>query len=290
MNAAKIASYLGPERQDTRSETSSSSNDGDVGLTDNQARLLYLIDLHASKAQDREGSDRWIRKQALAVLIYEGIISGIFDYDYAPQSTLIETRRVWINISQEGQSDIELLREEELISALLVSSKSYKPVVLYQVSDKGKELLKDVSRKEKETVNAFAHKPDSRELLKTSWDGESYWLESSSGYRRRSTTTDTEDVSYVSSAYIPQSLRYGGRPTMSNAHRAHESGQAGIDNIRDNDLEEIITLNSVSMIVAEYIPFGANQLVQLNNNVGSTERVQGGFISNVIDGDSSGTA
>ena len=290
MNAAKIASYLGPERQDTRSETSSSSNDGDVGLTDNQARLLYLIDLHASKAQDREGSDRWIRKQALAVLIYEGIISGIFDYDYAPQSTLIETRRVWINISQEGQSDIELLREEELISALLVSSKSYKPVVLYQVSDKGKELLKDVSRKEKETVNAFAHKPDSRELLKTSWDGESYWLESSSGYRRRSTTTDTEDVSYVSSAYIPQSLRYGGRPTMSNAHRAHESGQAGIDNIRDNDLEEIITLNSVSMIVAEYIPFGANQLVQLNNNVGSTERVQGGYISNVIDGDSSGTA
>ena len=77
---------------------------------------------------------------------------------------------------------------------------------------------------------------------------------------------------------------------MSNAHRAHESGQAGIDNIRDNDLEEIITLNSVSMIVAEYVPFGANQIVQLNNNVGSTERVQGGYISNVIDGDSSGTA
>jgi len=77
---------------------------------------------------------------------------------------------------------------------------------------------------------------------------------------------------------------------MSNAHRAQESGLASIDNIRDNDLEEIITLNSVSMIVAEYIPFGANQIVQLNNNVGSTERVQGGYISNVIDGDSSGTA
>jgi len=44
------------------------------------------------------------------------------------------------------------------------------------------------------------------------------------------------------------------------------------------------------MIVAEYIPFGANQIVQLNNNVGSTERVQGGYISNVIDGDSSGMA
>ncbi len=195
-----------------------------------------------------------------------------------------------MNISQEGQSDVELLREEQLISALLVSSKSYKPVVLYQVSDKGQELLKILTRKEKETINAFAHKPDSRELLKISWDGESYWLESSSGYKRRSTTTDTEDVSYVSSAYIPQCLRYGGRPTMSNAHRAHESGQGGIANIRDNDLDEIITLNSVSMIVAEYIPFGSNQIVQLNNNVGSSERVQGGYISNVIDGDSSRTS
>lgn len=31
------------------------------------------------------------------------------------------------------------------------------------------------------------------------------------------------------------------------------------DNIRD-ELDEIITLNSVSIIVAEYIPFGANQV------------------------------
>ena len=260
------------------------------GLTDNQNRLLYLISLHTKKAEDRAGSDRWLRKQALSVLIYEGIIAEIFDYDYAPQSVSVEGRRVWLNFSQEGHSDIELLREEGLVSALLVSSRSHRPVVLYQVSDKGQEILKSLARREKEAVNAFSHKPDSRELLTTSWDGESYWLESSSGYRRRSTTTDAEDVSYVSSAYIPECLRYGGRPTMSNAHRAQEAGQAGIDNIRDNDLEEIVTLNSVSMIVAEYVPFGANQLVQLNNNVGATERVQGGFVANVVDGDASGTA
>lgn len=260
------------------------------GLTSNQNRLLYLIDLHTKKAEDREGSDRWVRKQALSVLIYEGVVAGIFDYDYAPQSALIENRRVWINISQEGQSDIEFLREEELINALIVSSKSFKPVVMYQVSDKGSEFLSRVGRSEKEIVNSFAHKPNSRELLTITWDGKSYWLQSSSGYRKRSTTTDTEDVSYVCSAYIPHCLRYGGRPTLSNAHRAHECGQPGLDSIRDTNLEEIITLNSVSIIVAEYIPFGANQIVQLNNNVGSTERVQGGYISNIIDGDSSGTA
>lgn len=82
-----------------------------------------------------------------------------------------------------------------------------------------------------------------------------------SGYRRKSTITDTEDVSYVSSAYVPQCLRYGGRPTLSNAHRAHESG-VNTNNIRD-ELDEVITLNSVSIIVAEYIPFGANQVTSL---------------------------
>ena len=42
----------------------------------------------------------------------------------------------------------------------------------------------------------------------------------------------TEDVSYVSSAYIPLCLRQGGRPTLSNAHRAHESA-AGEVQIKD---------------------------------------------------------
>ena len=45
----------------------------------------------------------------------------------------------------------------------------------------------------------------------------------------------------------------------------------------------------MSIIVAEYIPFGANQVVQMNNNLGSTERVQGGFFTAMIDEDSSGT-
>ena len=212
----------------------------------------------------------------------------VFDYDYAPTSQLILNRRVWVNVSHEGQSDVEFLREEELICALHVSSRSYKPVLCYQISDRGRELVRHISRREKSVVDDFAHLRGSRELLKAVWDGDFYWLQSSSGYRRKSTVTETEDVSYVSSAYIPQCLRYGGRPTISNAHRAHESGIAACDNIRDHDLDQIITLNSVSVIVAEYIPFGANQMVQLNNNVGANELIQGGFVSPAIDEDAAG--
>ena len=107
------------------------------------------------------------------------------------------------------------------------------------------------------------------------------------GYRRQSTVTETEDVSYVSSAYVPQCLRHGGRPTLSNAHRAHECATSD-SNIRD-ELDEVITLNSVSVIVSEFVPFGANQIVQLNHNLGSTERVQGGFYTALIDEDAAGT-
>ncbi len=247
--------------------------------------MISLYTRRATPGTDEK--DEWVRKPALIVLIYEGIVAGVLDYDYAPASALIENRRIWMNISQEGKSDIEFLREEELVNGLQMSSKSFQPITCYQISDKGKELVKRVSRKEKEAVHEFVYARGTRELLTIQWDGVNYYLISQSGYRRKSTITETEDVSYVSSAYIPQCLRYGGRPTLSNAHRAHESGV----NVQNNldELDEVITLNSVSIIVAEYIPFGANQIVQLNNNVGSTERCQGGFISPAQDANSAAT-
>jgi hypothetical protein len=250
--------------------------------------LLYMISLYSHKAAPgTDEKERWVRKPALIVLIYEGILKGVLDFDYAPASACIENRRIWMNVSQEGKSDVEFLREEELVNGLQMSSKSFQPITCYQISEKGKELVKRISRKEKEAVHEFVYARGTRELLHVKWDGINYYLVSASGYKRKSTITEVENVSYVSSAYIPQCLRYGGRPTLSNAHRAHESSVSA-DNIQ-NELDEVITLNSVSIIVAEYIPFGANQIVQLNNNVGSTERVQGGFISPAVDADAAGT-
>ncbi len=233
--------------------------------------MISLYSKRAPECGSVEETGQWIRKPALVVLLYEGVAAQVLDYDYAPQSELIENRRVYLNISQEGKSDVEFLREEELVNGLHVASRSYKPLTCYQISEKGLEIVKKIGRREKEAVHRFVYVPDTRDLLQVVWNGDAYWLESLSGFRRMSTIMDTEDVSYVSSAYIPQCLRYGGRPTLSNAHKAHESGVNTADNIR-HKLDEVITLNSVSIIVAEYIPFGANQIVQLNNSVGSTER------------------
>lgn len=63
---------------------------------------------------DNENISRWISYYVCIVLIYEGIIKNIFDYDMAPMSLQIGRRRIFINISQEGKDDIEDLVEEYL--------------------------------------------------------------------------------------------------------------------------------------------------------------------------------
>ena len=80
-----------------------------------------------------------------------------------------------------------------------MSSKSFQPITCYQIADKGIELVKRISRKEKEAVHEFVYAKGTRELLEVHWDGSSYYITSASGYHRRSTITETEDVSYVSS-------------------------------------------------------------------------------------------
>jgi len=275
------------DSDDDDSESAGSASN--TGLTEAQNRLLYLISLYTHAARTEDEKEEWIRKQAVQVLIYEGIVLQVLDYDYAPSSEMIGLRRAYFNVSQEGKSDLDFLREEELLNGLKLSSKEYQPITCYQISEKGEEVLKKLGKQDREAVHEMVYEPGTRELLKVTWDegDEVFYLVSATGYRRKSTVMNTEDVSYVSSAYIPQCLRHGGRPTLSNAHRAHECGQ-GDSAIRD-ELDEVITLNSVSVIVSEFIPFGTNNIVQLNNNIGSTERVQGGFFTANIDKDTSGT-
>jgi len=62
----------------------------------------------------------------------------------------------------------------------------------------------------------------------------------------------------------------------------------GESNIRD-ELSEVLTLNDVNIMIGEFIPFGANHILSLNMKLGSTERVQGGFFTALVDDDSGGT-
>jgi WD repeat-containing protein 35 len=268
-----------------------------TGLTTNQNRLLYLISLYTHPAQTADEQEGWLRKTSLHILIYESIRAKALDYDYAPSSVMIGNRRVFINVSQEGRSDVDYLREEELLNGLKLQSREFHPVTCYQVSEKGLELIAKLGRKDRAAIEEVCYAPASKDLLHSRWEDEEakFILECEKSerdgrtvreneYSRPSDVGYIEDVSYVSSAYVPQCLRRkGGRPTMSNAHKASLCRKSS--NIRD-ELDEVLNLSSVSIVVAEYIPAGANQIVQMNDNLGSMDRVQGGFFTQVVDSDS----
>ena len=88
-------------------------------------------------------------------------------------------------------------------------------------------------------------------------------------------------MSYVSSPYLPASLRRWGRENKRNDGRVDDL-KGAVNNIKD-ELDENITIDDVRILIGEWIPMGANQMVALNDKLGSSERVQGGFFTSVVD-------
>ena len=52
-----------------------------------------------------------MRYQPLLVLMYECIVRGVFDYDYAPASAMVHGKRIYMNVTQEGRDHLEDLVE-----------------------------------------------------------------------------------------------------------------------------------------------------------------------------------
>ena len=84
-------------------------------LEETHMMLLYMIhlysDVEVTGGEDSGSSARWVRDTPLLVLIYEGIVAELLDYDYAPASVKVGRRRVFMNITQEGRDDLDDLRE-----------------------------------------------------------------------------------------------------------------------------------------------------------------------------------
>jgi hypothetical protein len=70
-------------------------------------------------------------------------------------------------------------------------------------------------------------------------------------------------------------------------HRAGEAA-SGESNIKD-DLSEAIHLAHVNLLVGEWIAFGSNQIVALNERLGAMDRCQGGLFTSKIDTDPTAT-
>lgn len=257
-------------------------------LTSDHIRLLYLIHAYTGV----EGKEEvWIRRLPLLVLVYEGIVQGVFEYDYAPAREVVDGSGAFFNISQEGKDHFDDLRDAGFVTALKLSSKKYTSTVSVRVSSRGKRKLeRSMTAEDREAIEDLIFAPKSlrtpEDLLKVRFekdeDGEGHFvLFSESGYEKDSSITEIESVSYVSSPFLPETLRSWGRNCSSNSMFVHEL--KGAASTLKDDLDENITLDNVRMLLGEFVPMGSNQLVSLNEKIGSSERVQGGFFTSEMD-------
>ncbi|TYZ61725.1 hypothetical protein PybrP1_008338 [[Pythium] brassicae (nom. inval.)] len=261
-------------------------------------KVLLCISKYARQSPSVRTPETWIRQVALLVLLYEGVDQGALAFDYAPTLVWIAhegvTERRWLRVSQEAKSVIDDLWEAKLLNGLKLSSVDYQPVTAYQVSGRGMAIAAQIPASLQAAANRFLYPPRSRdellalqpgeqELLHVRYNGAEFEL-SSGAYTKVSGITDSEDVSYVSSPYIPSCLRsnsaYRVEPT-SNASRAAECAHG--HSMMFRDAVESIVLAQVRALVGEWMPFGANQIAALNERLGAMERCQGGLFSAKID-------
>ena len=259
-------------------------------FSDEHWKVLYLISKYSKLAELATDKERWVRQLSILVLIYEGIVAGKLDYDYAPASIFLEGKRVYINLTQEGKDNIDDLLEVGLIRHLRMVMKDNQSVVSYQVTVEGLEMLpQKLTRDLRAEVDEFIYAPDTEELLLVEYDGEVFTLKSERGTLGRvSSILETEDVSYVTSPYLPYTLRDAAVPLHSNAYRALEAAQ-GESNLKD-ELDVTVSLSKIVVMVGEWIPFGCNHLLELSAKLGVKDRTAGGYLTPEVDMKSSETA
>jgi hypothetical protein len=111
-------------------------------LTTEHYKILDLVSKYSQFAERVTDNERWVRFQPLLVLMYECIVSGVFDYDYAPASAMVQGKRIYLNVTQEGRDNLDDLVEAKLIRALRTITEDKQPVVAYQITEDGLERLR----------------------------------------------------------------------------------------------------------------------------------------------------
>jgi len=243
-------------------------------------------------------TQRWLRELPALVLIYEGILREVFDYDYAPEAEKVfGGARMYMNISEEGRDDLDDLRELGFLEALKVTSETYEHSTLLKISESGIEFLRRVSAPDggltsemRALVEALVYENDD-ELLEVRFDKpqQSFYLTAPrTGYEFRSSITDVEDVPYVSSPYIPLSMISSDAfaPNMTSGDKkakrilgASGAVAASPSALRDQNLTTSLTLDDICVFVTEWVPMGSNEMVSFCEKLGTGDRVPGGMFS-----------
>ncbi|MHA1263957.1 MAG: hypothetical protein ACTSRS_01880 [Candidatus Helarchaeota archaeon] len=124
-------------------------------LTIEQKRLLYLIGLYT--VIDVEVGTQWLKDLSLKGLLIKGIRDKIFDYDYAPTSVMYKGTRKVLNVSQEGQNDLNLLREYGLVARLRLGTNRHFYFNAYGLTFEGADIFNVIPQEDRDPIDKLAH-------------------------------------------------------------------------------------------------------------------------------------
>lgn len=178
-----------------------------VELTMEQERLLYLISLYSKPALNMSEEEVWIKDLALKALVYKGTINQIFNYDYAPSVVMFDGIKRLVNISQEGEDDINDLRELNLINRLKLSTSKYNIIDAYRITKQGLEVLKNVKKENLKAVDKLVKCSKCRKQGEVLVEETNVKFQCKNcGETKNIPLLEIEDVPYVCKGYILKNL------------------------------------------------------------------------------------
>ena len=165
-------------------------------LTTEQKRLLYLIGLYSEV--DGEAGKQWLKDLSLKGLFIKGVRDQIFDWDYAPASVMYRGTRKIINISQEGQNDLNALRNYGLIERLRLGTSRHFYFNAYGLSTEGTVLYQNIAKEDRDPIDALVHCKKCGQLYEVIPEDDSIYLTCEQCNERINTEVDDiEAVSYM---------------------------------------------------------------------------------------------
>ena len=145
--------------------------------TDAHLKLLHMIWLYTAAS-----SNTWVKRIHIVTMIYEGILQGCFDYDFAPSGESDGLRRIFLNVSQDGVDDVDDLLEGNLLVCLNMTSSDCTSNLSYRLTHKGQIMADQIATSRPDLVlpvERLIHYQG--ELLYVTWDNDSILLTTMSG-------------------------------------------------------------------------------------------------------------
>lgn len=240
-------------------------------LCRDKKNLLYLISTYLDELKEQKNP--WMKKIALQVFIFEGIVRKAFSWDYSPVFLEISKDRLFFNVSQEAERDIRFLANNGFLRNLKLTTSEYDHTICFRTTKEAARAAVNIDSKDRVIIDQLLHCPICKYLWDVQKHGYHFIFSCSNpqcSHRCKSNVTTLEDVSYFCIPYFFNRLtpfEYC-PPKDLQAKLELYIAQSPRHNIVGS-LEHKVFLTKTKVVIGEWLPFGHNQVATLGYKINS---------------------